>query len=229
MSRKILIVLAVFTLFLTGFVVINQTSEQVNNKKISTVSNENQVFSEALLKEGDVIFQTSNSGQSLAIQISTESKYSHCGILFKENDKWMVYEAIQPVVKTPLQEFIDRGDQKHFTVSRYDNKGLSSDEIKVMKSFFSNVKGKDYDIYFNWSDKEWYCSELVWKMYKSIGIEISEHEKFGDFKLDHPTVKKIVEARFPKGAPLNETVITPKGIHDSSKMKEVFSNYNDLN
>lgn len=33
------------------------------------------------LKDGDIIFQTSLSGQSKAIQAATGSPYSHCGII----------------------------------------------------------------------------------------------------------------------------------------------------
>ena len=55
------------------------------------------------LKVGDIIFQSSNSGQSRAIQLATHSKYSHVGLIFNENDQWMVYEAVQPVCVTPLE------------------------------------------------------------------------------------------------------------------------------
>ena len=37
------------------------------------------------LQTGDIIFQTSNSNQSKAIQLATHSKYSHVGILYKKN------------------------------------------------------------------------------------------------------------------------------------------------
>lgn len=199
---------------------LNGTFKQVTEVK----------FSEDLLKEGDVIFQTSNSGQSLAIQMSTNSKYSHCGILFKEGENWMVYEAVQPVKKTPLTAFIDRGDDGLFSITRLNETDmLSKEKIQKMKMFFSEVEGKDYDIYFDWSDKRWYCSELVWKMYNEVGIKISEFEKFGDFDLDHPVVQEIVEARFPQGPPLDETVITPKGIHASKEMIEIYSNYKNEN
>lgn len=34
------------------------------------------------LRNGDLIFQTSKSAQSQAIQAATHSPYSHCGIVF---------------------------------------------------------------------------------------------------------------------------------------------------
>ena len=36
------------------------------------------------LRNGDLIFQTSQSAQSRAIQLATHSAYSHCGILFQK-------------------------------------------------------------------------------------------------------------------------------------------------
>ena len=38
------------------------------------------------IKNGDLIFQTSLSGQSKAIQLATDSKYSHCGLIYKDGN-----------------------------------------------------------------------------------------------------------------------------------------------
>jgi hypothetical protein len=183
-------------------------------------------FDTSILKEGDVIFQTSNYGQSLAVQKATGSKYSHVGILFQENREWYVYEAVQPVQKITLKEFISHGDQNHFTISRLKETGqLNLEKIKQMKSFFKKVEGLDYDIYFEWSDKTWYCLELVWKMYNHVGISISEYEKFGQYNLKDPVVVEIINQRFKNGVNKNETVITPRGISESPKMIEIYTNY----
>jgi hypothetical protein len=53
------------------------------------------------IKNGDLIFQTSLSSQSKAIQLATNSKYSHCGIVYSDNGQFYVFEAIQPVKTTP--------------------------------------------------------------------------------------------------------------------------------
>ena len=73
------------------------------------------------LKDGDLIFQTSRSSQSKAIQLATNSKYSHCGIVFKEGDSFYVFEAVQPVKRTPLAEWIARGEKGEFVVKRLKN------------------------------------------------------------------------------------------------------------
>ncbi|WP_217278683.1 YiiX/YebB-like N1pC/P60 family cysteine hydrolase [Hymenobacter sp. BRD67] len=61
------------------------------------------------LHEGDLIFHTSQSAQSQAIQLATHSSYSHCGLLYKTNGEWQVFEAVQPVKLTPLARWAARG------------------------------------------------------------------------------------------------------------------------
>ena len=45
------------------------------------------------VKDGDVIFQTSLSSQSVAIQRATHSRYSHMGIIFFRSGQPYVFEA----------------------------------------------------------------------------------------------------------------------------------------
>lgn len=219
--KKIILFLSLLVVSSTLFFAFSESAE------FNVVSKGKSSFDISILKEGDVIFQTDNHGQSLAVQKATLSKYSHVGILFKDNGKWMVYEAIQPVLKSSFSSFVKRGDQGHFTISRYKNSKveLTAEKIKKMKSFFEKVEGKDYDILFEWSDKYWYCSELVWKMYESVGIKVSEYEKFGQYNLEDPYVQEIIKRRFKNGVNKNETVITPKGIYESKLMEEVYTNY----
>lgn len=53
---------------------------------------------------GDIVFQISRSSQSKAIQLATHSAYSHTGMVVISNKKPYVFEAIGPVVYTPLQK-----------------------------------------------------------------------------------------------------------------------------
>ncbi len=52
-----------------------------------------QKFDTSKLMEGDIIFQTSMSSQSEAIQIVTHSKYSHMGMLYKNGNELYVLEV----------------------------------------------------------------------------------------------------------------------------------------
>src|ERR1035441_5346015 len=68
---------------------------------------------------GDIIFQTSRSSQSLAVQLATHSKYSHVGIIVIRGGKPWVFEAVATVRYTPLGEWVRRGvEEGRFVVER---------------------------------------------------------------------------------------------------------------
>ena len=69
-------------------------------------------------QEGDVLFQTSRSAQSVAIQKATHSPYSHVGIVLFRAGKPYVFEAVQPVKFTPLKSWIRRGMAGRFVAKR---------------------------------------------------------------------------------------------------------------
>src|SRR6185503_6516185 len=61
--------------------------------------------SAAPLRDGDIIFHTSRSAQSVAIQRATHSPYSHVGLIFIRDGKPYVFEAISTVRYTPLAKW----------------------------------------------------------------------------------------------------------------------------
>lgn len=170
------------------------------------------------LKSGDLIFQTSLSSQSKAIQLATKSKYSHCGIIFKEGSKYFVFEAVQPVKKTPLNKWIARGQNGHYVVKRLKNADqvLTPETLSKMKQTSGSFKGKNYDLTFEWSDDRIYCSELIWKIYqRATGIEIGKLQQLRDFDLSDKAVRQKMKERYGDNIPMNETVISPAAIFDS--------------
>lgn len=173
------------------------------------------------LKDGDLIFQTSGSRQSKAIQLATGSKYSHMGIVYLENGKAFVYEAVQPVRLTPFEEWINRGEDGHFVLKRLKNADsiLTPETLEKLKKVGKKYQGKNYDIYFEWSDDKIYCSELVWKIYKEVtGIEIGKLQKLSEFDLSNDLVKKIMEERYGTNIPLEEKVISPVAMFESNEL-----------
>lgn len=176
------------------------------------------------LKNGDIIFQTSTSSQSKAIQLATQSPYSHMGIIYKQGTDYFVYEAVEPVKLTPLQAWIKRGKQGHYIVKRLKNaeEVLNSEVLKKMKELANQYKGKHYDAFFEWSDEKLYCSELVWKLYqKTTGIELGQLAELKDFDLSHPTVQKKIQERFKGKIPLHEKVISPAAIFHAKQLKTI--------
>ena len=175
------------------------------------------------VKEGDIIFQTSDSQQSAAVEEATNSIYSHCGIIFFENGIPYVYEAVQPVGKYPLDKWIERGVGQTYLVKRLkDTTLLKASTIIAMKKYAATQFGKNYDAYFNWSDKEMYCSELVYKCYLNAGnIKLTHTAPLRDFNIDGPLVRKVLKQRYGNEIPYDEQMISPEQLVNSMLLETV--------
>src|SRR6185295_15519695 len=173
------------------------------------------------LRDGDIIFHTSRSAQSAAIQRATHSPYSHMGVVLYRDGKPFVFEAIATVRYTPLASWVARGDGGRYVVKRL-KRPLQPAELKKLREAAKSYVAKPYDLYFEWSDARIYCSELVWKMYRdALGIEIGELQKLRDFDLTDPAVKAKMRERYGKAVPFDERVISPVSIFESSLLKTV--------
>ena len=176
-------------------------------------------------RNGDVIFHTSRSSQSLAIQRATASPYSHMGIVYVEDGDAYVYEAVGPVKTTPLEEWIARGEGGRFVVKRLRNADevLTPEALRRMREAGEAFRGRPYDLYFEWSDDRIYCSELVWKIYqRALGLEIGNVETIADFDLTDPAVQAKIRERWTDGPPPDETVISPAAMFESDRLVTVF-------
>lgn len=179
------------------------------------------------LKNGDLIFQSSQSAQCKAVQLATHSIYSHCGIIYIKDNRPFVYEAVQPVKSTPLDEWAGRGKNGKYVVKRLKNADqlLSPAVLANMQQEGKKYEGKNYDLFFEWSDERIYCSELIWKIYKNgANIEIGKLEKLKDFDLSSEPVKIKLKERYGDHIPLDETVISPAGIFNSDRLETVYEN-----
>lgn len=163
----------------------------------------------------DIVFHTSVSSQSAAVQAATNSPYSHMGIvLFKDGTPY-VFEAVQPVKYTPIKAWLNRGKGKHYVIKRLKTP-LSTAAISQLQAEAVHYIGKPYDLTFEWSDNRIYCSELVWKMYKSAAaIELAPLAKLGSFNLSNPAVRAKLKERYGSKIPMNEPVIAPVAIFES--------------
>jgi uncharacterized protein YycO len=179
------------------------------------------------LQSGDLVFQSSQSSQCKAVQLATHSIYSHCGILYVKDGKVLVYEAVQPVKLTAFSDWTKRGKDDKYVVKRLKNadKLLNPEVLQKMEIAGKQYEGKDYDLFFEWSDERIYCSELIWKIYKqATGIEIGKLEKLKDFDLGSEPVKQKLKERYGDHVPLEETVISPASIFNSEQLFTVYEN-----
>ena len=95
-------------------------------------------------RNGDIIFHTSRSSQSLAIQRATHSPYSHMGIVYVEAGEPSVYEAVQPVKLTRLDDWAKRGENGHFVVKRLRDADrlLTQSNVARMKAEGKKFQGR---------------------------------------------------------------------------------------
>ena len=200
------------------------SSEQIEsiNEATTSVDTSSDVLN--TWSDGDIIFQTSLSSQSEAIQRATKSKYSHIGIVLEEEGEWYVYEAVQPVKMTRLLEWINRGNDNHYVLKRLRQYpgGLNQAQIHSLRVSADQFRGKNYDLHFGWGNESIYCSELVWKMYdEGLGIQLCELRELNEFDLSDPIVKKKMSERYGNQIPMNEQVVSPEDIYQSDLLIEI--------
>src|SRR5262245_33927193 len=104
-------------------------------------------------KDGDIIFHTSRSSQSLAIQRATGSKYSHMGLVLLRDGAPFVLEAAATVRYTPVADWIRRGIGGHFVVKRLKRRStlLTPEKVDDLRQTARSFEGKPYDLTFEWS------------------------------------------------------------------------------
>lgn len=175
---------------------------------------------ELQLRPGDVVFQDLDAPQSQAVKVATNSEFSHCGIVFYRDDNLFVYEAVQPVRVTPLEDWIHQGVDSFYVALRlygFDTL-LTEEALNGMKQVAESYLGLPYDIYFDWSDSQMYCSEYVWKIYdEGLGVEIADLRKFGDYDLSHPEVQQILQQRWGDSLPMDAPVVAPQDLYESPR------------
>ncbi|MEM6820654.1 MAG: YiiX family permuted papain-like enzyme [Verrucomicrobiota bacterium] len=174
------------------------------------------------LENGDIIFHQSKTQQSKAIALATDCKYTHVGLIFFDAGSPYVYEAVQPVRRTLLNDWIKRGKDQHYVVKRL--KHATPHKKASLKSEVSRMLGKDYDFQFDWSDQKIYCSELVWKAYhRTYNIKLGKLKTLREFKLVHPIVKKALIKRYGSKISYSKKINSPAEIFHSSHLVTVQS------
>ena len=178
-------------------------------------------------QNGDIIFQSLRSGQSDAIQLATHSRYSHCGIIFWQDDQCYVFEAYKKVRAVPISDFIKRSKGNHYAVRRLKNASSVFATEEAVKAFLdtyhTRYDGKPYDVLYAASDDKIYCSELVWKLYKeSANIDIAEWKRLRDFDLSSKVVQEELMYTYGGSVPLDEMIVSPEALYISDKLVTIF-------
>ena len=148
-------------------------------------------------KEGDILFQVSKSGQSPLIQKATGSKWSHCGVVVEKEKQLYVLEASKKVKLTPLKEWIKRGKDGKVKKMR-----VKKGPVKIK---YKKYLGKPYDLAFQFDNGKWYCSELIYDIYKTqLGIELCRPRKIREYRIEG--MEDVLKKR---GMDLDQWVVAP--------------------
>ena len=167
------------------------------------------------VREGDVIFQTSQSSQSPLIQIGTRSHITHCGIVVIKDGKPFVLETLKTLVLTPLDKFIARGKDGKYWLKRSNRENI--------KIEYAHYLGKPYDLAFSFDNDIYYCSELVYDIYKNqLGIELCKPKQVGDYLiLGTDKLDKIENTMQRRGITKEQYAVAPVDVFESEYLHSV--------
>jgi len=174
--------------------------------------------------EGDILFQSLPNPAGLdlvdAIEGSTGSPYSHCGMVFQQSGEWQVVEAIGPVKITPLDDYIARGRGNKFWAYRLDE--TSRNKVPAALTAMKKDLGKPYDPRYRFDDEAVYCSELIWRGWKAAtGKELGTAVTLGS--LNWQPYQAVIEAiEGPGNLPLDRKMITPCDLAKAKELTRVF-------
>lgn len=173
-------------------------------------------------RTGDVVFQVSMSDQGRAIRLATGSMYTHCGIIAvnEVSGEVFVIEAYKAVQRTPLKTWLKRGKEGRYLVRRHSN----SDELfternkKWLAMKIREWGDRPYDPYFEWTDDRMYCSELVFKLYKELEVELVPLQQLKSYDLTSDEVKAKMDERYGNDVPLEEWVVAPSDLVNTDQL-----------
>ncbi len=175
---------------------------------------------EPRLAAGDLVFETSSSPQSAAIQWATASPWSHVGIVEVSRGGTFVIEALGKVSRTPWKAWRRRaahgGD---LLVLR--PRGLDAAQRWAAVAEAKTFLGRPYDARFGWGDDRIYCSELVVKAYeRGAGISLGRRERLRDLRL--AGIERAAARRWGGPIPEDLVLVTPASIATDARLARVY-------
>lgn len=170
-------------------------------------------------QEGDILFQSLPRGELVdAIEGVTGSEWSHCGILLRRHNRWVVAEALGQVSYTPLALWVVRGREARVGV--YRNPELSRNALSIQTGV-DRLLGRPYDFNYAPDDEEIYCSELIQKVLaRELGMEIGQWERLGDlnWRPHESFIRSMENGRLP----LDRLMVTPVSLTRDPQLVRVF-------
>jgi Permuted papain-like amidase enzyme, YaeF/YiiX, C92 family len=175
-------------LFLFFFISCDQTTEKkIQPRSVESIASDFRMIDsvKSLIQNGDVIFRNGNDEVSRAARSMNrkDTSFSHCGLLFIENDSVFVYHALggaynpgQRLRRDPIDSFCTPYENNAFGIYRYN---LKKEQNEILRSVVQDhfLAGLKFDLFFNYqSDDVMYCSEFVFKsLDKSVNWAYSKY------------------------------------------------------
>ena len=104
-------------------------------------------------QEGDVLMQSLPHSELVdAIESASQSPWSHCGILVKQDGHWQVAQALGNVHYTPLIEYLIQG--RGLRVTSFRVKGFTEEQRAKLQPGIAKLLEKPYDINYEPDDRK---------------------------------------------------------------------------
>jgi len=212
--RRLLISVLLLTIILifACYSFINSHSNNSIQKHNSSLE-----ISKLNLQSGDLIFRRGTSIESQIVLLTDqESDFSHVGMIYKINGEVFVIHTVPReddadpgyIKLEPINQFLSDGKASRLAIFRL--KQNFSEKINIASSYAYNCYVNKYCFDNNYdlvSDKQLYCTELIWKAYKLAGIDLVCNRL--------KNINIIVTSR---------TMIMPSSIIESKLLKKIYSN-----
>ncbi|GBD87395.1 hypothetical protein BMS3Abin03_01327 [bacterium BMS3Abin03] len=169
------------------------------------------------LQNGDLIFRRGTSIESRIVLLADRNaEYSHLGMIYKINDNVFVIHSVPKendadpgyIKLESIDDFLSEG--KAIRVAIYRLIQNSSEKINIASNYAYNCYSKKYYFDNNYdlnSDKQLYCTELIWKAYMSAGVDLVRNRL--------RNINFIITSKI---------LIMPSSIIESKLLQNVYSN-----
>jgi len=208
---KRIVILSLGVAFLLLIVVVF-LSMNYSNDKITRVEN---IICDSTLKSGDLVFRKGRSAVSQVVLLADkESSYSHVGIVFIENNNYYIIHTtpdesesgIDYVIKEKVSDFFSSEKASRGSVYRLKKQFANSANSASLfaNTFFEKriIFDDEFDLE---SEDKMYCTELVWKAYQKVGIDLIQ----GNFE--------TISLPF-----INDFIVMPSSLLNSDYLEEIY-------
>jgi hypothetical protein len=145
------------------------------------------------------------------IESETGSPYSHSGLLVREDNEWIVLEALEKVKKTPLETFkkyVRPGTKPHlYRLKEWEQEDQARNQ-KILNRFHESYDGRPFDRSYLWNnlapngDEFLYCSEMITKLLNEF-LNTKIPTEAMDFTENWDYWEQVYDGHVPQGEPGN--------------------------